>query len=417
MSTTTDASPSSAEQVTPEELLERARALRPLVEERAAETEQLTRISEQLHRRFDEAGFYRMLMPRRYGGLETDLPTYVKVWMEIARGDPSAAWCGCLAANHALQLGSWWPERAQDEIFGAKGDFKAASVAMPLSSFARRVDGGWELDGEVSYCSGIPYSTHYIGQALTEPAENGGPPGPPILFVAPRSAFEILDDWGELIGMIGSGSNSIVFDHAVVPAHWVLEATHMADVEVTGGTVGSRLHGNPMYATRGLAFFTMTVGAVMVGAALGALDEFERILKARKTVRAPFVPRAEDPDHQRWFGTAITKLKIAEIATVESAEMQMEYGRATVEDGRPYTFGDDQLIGAIARDAYSDAWQTMQTWIFRYSGSSAARRGQKLERVLRDMAIGWSHFNTANNEWAYVEVAKARLGLPHSSLF
>ena len=406
-----------ADDSTPEELLERAQALRPVVEEQTAETERLTRISEDLHQRFEEAGFYRMLMPKRYGGLEVDLATYVKVWMEIARGDPSAAWCGCLAANHALQLGSWWPEQAQDEIFGTKADFKAASVAAPLTGFARRVDGGWELNGKVSYCSGIPYATHYIGQALPEPAEKGGPPGPPLLFVAPRSAFEILDDWGELIGLIGSGSNSIVFDRAVVPAHWVLENTHMADVEVSGGTVGSRLHGNPMYATRGLGFFTMTVGAVMVGAALGALDEFERILKGRKMIRAPFGPWAEDPDHQRWFGTAITKLKIAEIATVESAKLQMEYGRATVEDGRPYTFGDDQLVGAIARDAYADAWQTMQTWIFRYAGSSAARRGQKLERILRDMAIGWSHFNTANNEWSYVEVAKARLGLPHSSLF
>jgi hypothetical protein len=196
----------------------------------------------------------------------------------------------------------------------------------------------------VSYCSGIPYATHYIGQALPEPAEKGGPPGPPLLFVAPRSAFKILDDWGQLIGLVGSGSNSIVFDKAVVPAHWVLEKTHMADVDPSGGTIGSRLHGNPMYATRGIAFFTMTVGAVMVGAALGALDEFAQILRTRKTMRAPFVPWAEDPDHQRWFGIAITKLKIAEIAVVESAALQMEYGRATVKDGRPYTFGDDQLV-------------------------------------------------------------------------
>jgi 3-hydroxy-9,10-secoandrosta-1,3,5(10)-triene-9,17-dione monooxygenase len=124
-----------------------------------------------------------------------------------------------------------------------------------------------------------------------------------------------------------------------------------------------------------------------------------------------------DPDYQRWFGTAITKLKVAEIANLEAARMQVEYGRATVEDGRPYTYGDDRLIGAIARDAYSDAWQAFQTWIFRYAGSSAGKRGLKMERVLRDMAIGWSHFNTANNEWAYVEVAKARLGLPHSPMF
>jgi hypothetical protein len=115
-----------------------------------------------------------------------------------------------------------------------------------------------------------------------------------------------------------------------------------------------------MYATRGIGFFTMTVGAVMIG---------------------------------------------------------MEYGRATVQDGRPYTFGDDQFVGAIAREAYSDAWQTFQTWIFRYAGSSAGKRGLKLERVLRDMAIGWSHFNTAQHDWGVVEVAKSRLGLPPGSLF
>lgn len=407
----------TADPATAEELLERARELRPFVEQQTAETERLTHVSEELHRRFDDAGFYRMLMPKRYGGIETDLPTHLKVWMEIARGDPSAAWCGCLAANHSLQLASWWPQRAQDEIFGDKADFKAASVAAPLSGLARRVEGGWELNGKVSYCSGIPYSTHYIGQALPEPAVKGGPPGPPLLFVAPRSAFRILDDWGQLTGLIGSGSNSISFDRAVVPAHWVLENTHMADVDVSGGTVGSRLHGNPMYATRGIGFFTMTVGAVMVGAALGALDEFERILKSRKTIRAPFSLWAENPDYQRWFGKALTRLKIAEIATVESAAMQMELGRATVEDGRPYTFGDDQLVGAVAREAYSDAWAAFQEWIFRYAGSSAGKRGAKLERVLRDMAIGWSHFNTAQNEFSYAEVAKARLGLPHSPLF
>jgi 3-hydroxy-9,10-secoandrosta-1,3,5(10)-triene-9,17-dione monooxygenase len=220
------------------ELIQRARALRPLIEQQSSETERLTHISPELHSRFDEAGFYRMLMPKRYGGLETDLPTYVRVWMEIARADMSAAWCGCLAANHSLQLGSWWPERAQNEIFGANADFKAASVAAPLSGLARRVEGGWELNGKVSYCSGIPYATHYMGQALTEPSEKGGAPGPPILFMAPRSAFEVLNDWGELTGLVGSGSNSIVFDRAVVPAHWVLENTHMADVECSGGTVG-----------------------------------------------------------------------------------------------------------------------------------------------------------------------------------
>jgi 3-hydroxy-9,10-secoandrosta-1,3,5(10)-triene-9,17-dione monooxygenase len=403
--------------VTPQELLARASALRPKLHERQEETEQLTHYSEELHRDFEQAGFYRLLMPRRYGGFELDLPSYVRIFMELARGDASAAWCVCLAANHALQVGSWFGEQAQDEIFGADASFKAASVAAPISGLARRTDDGWELEGKVSYCSGIPYSTHYMGQALTEGATPDGPPGPPLLFVAPRSEFTVLDDWGDLLGLKGSGSNSIVFDGGRIPAHWGIEATHMVDVEVTGGTVGSRLHGNPMYAGRGLGFFTMTVGAIMVGAAQGGLEELERIIRTRTTIRPPFQPRYLDPDYQRWYGAALGKLALCEAGIVKAAELQMEYARATVEDGRPYTYGDDHLVGILARESYSEAWDVFQRYVYKNAGSSAARRGEKIERVFRDMATGWSHFNTANAEWAYGELARERLGAPRVGIF
>jgi 3-hydroxy-9,10-secoandrosta-1,3,5(10)-triene-9,17-dione monooxygenase len=405
-----------AEGVTTEELLQRAHELRPLFSDSIEETEQLTHIPEALHAKVQEAGFYQLLVPKRYGGFEVDLPTYVKIWMEIARGDMSGAWNACLAANHALQLASWFPERTQDEIFSTPGGMKAASVAAPLSGFARKVDGGWELNGKVAYCSGIPYSTHYMGQALTEPAEPGGPPGPQILFWAPRDQFEVLDDWGKLTGLVGSGSNSIVFDKAFVPDHYVLEATHMADVDPGEGTIGYRLHGNTLYNSRGLGFFTMTVGGIMVGGAYGALDEFKHILQTRDLVRPPFGKRATDPDHQRWYGAALTKIKVAEGALLHSADMQMQFARNAV-DGRPYTWGDDQFVGTVARDAYSLAWQAMQEWIFRYSGSSAATKGAKIERTLRDMATGWSHFNTANTDWSYGELGRWELGQPRTMLF
>jgi 3-hydroxy-9,10-secoandrosta-1,3,5(10)-triene-9,17-dione monooxygenase len=403
--------------VSSDELLERARELRPIFSEQIEETERLTHISEELHAKVEAAGFYQLLTPKRYGGHEVDLPTYVKIWAEIARGDMSGAWNACLAANHALQLASWFPEHTQDEIFGTPGGMKAASVAAPLSGFARKVDGGWELNGKVAYCSGIPYSTHYMGQSLTEPSEPGHPPGPPILFWAPRDTFTILDDWGKLTGLVGSGSNSIVFDRSFVPDHYVLEATHMADVDPGDGTVGYRLHGNPMYNSRGLGFFTMTVGGIMVGGAYGALDEFKHILKTRDLIRPPFGPRATDPDHQRWYGAALTKIRVAEGALLHSADMQMDFCRRLAEHGRQYTWGDDQFVGAVARDAYSLAWQAMQEWIFRYSGSSAATKGAKIERTLRDMATGWSHFNTANTDWSYGELGRWELGQPRTFLF
>ena len=67
-------------------------------------------------------------------------------------------------ANHALQVGSWFPSAAQDEIFGADGSFRAPAV-VSRSASRPSDDGGWELNGTVSYCSGAPYCTHYLGQA------------------------------------------------------------------------------------------------------------------------------------------------------------------------------------------------------------------------------------------------------------
>ena len=157
-----------------------------------------------MHEEFQRAGFYRMFMPRRYGGLEVTVPTFMRVIVEIARGCPSTAWCLALASNHALMVGSWFPQEAQDEVF-AGGRFTCASVAAPISEPALKVDGGWELNGKVGYCSGIPYSTYFMGQALTA-GDESGTPGPMLLFVAPKGTWRMLDDWGDILGFKGSGS-------------------------------------------------------------------------------------------------------------------------------------------------------------------------------------------------------------------
>ena len=54
------------------------------------------------------------------------------------------------------------------------------------------------------------------------------------LIVVPRGEYEVLDDWGELIGLKGSGSNSVVVDDVFVPAdHVVPVAQLMGEWPVT----------------------------------------------------------------------------------------------------------------------------------------------------------------------------------------
>src|SRR5580704_7431271 len=82
--TTSSAARAESAIPTDEELLERARRIGPGLVKRQAETEALGRYAEDTHQAFSEAGFYRMLIPRRFGGYAGNLETYFKVVREIA---------------------------------------------------------------------------------------------------------------------------------------------------------------------------------------------------------------------------------------------------------------------------------------------------------------------------------------------
>jgi 3-hydroxy-9,10-secoandrosta-1,3,5(10)-triene-9,17-dione monooxygenase len=389
-------------------LVERAIALRPTLAERAAETERLTYYSEETHREFLDAGFYRMLVPRRFGGLELDLPVFLRVILELAAGDMSAAWCLCLASGHALNVATLFDEQAQVELFG-DGDFRAPAVAAPAGQATRTGD-GWELSGTWAYCSGAPYGTHYVGQTFEAPAEPGGPPGQILLFAVPRSQWTMLDDWGDSLGLRGSGSHSIRIEGARLPAHHVLENQWLVDTD-TLGAPGPRIHRNPLYAGRTLSVFQVELAAMATGAVKGGLDEYERLLRTRKTQRPPIVDRYLDPDYQRWFGNAIGRVAAAEALVLQVGRRWLELGRRVVEDGSPFTREDDLRLNIVGREALNLAWTAMQEDLFRTAGSSAARSGERLERIFRDVAMDWGHFGNIVRDWAARELARERLGL------
>jgi 3-hydroxy-9,10-secoandrosta-1,3,5(10)-triene-9,17-dione monooxygenase len=398
--------------VTPATLVQRADALRPMLLERQAETEERTYYDEQVHKEFLEAGFYRILVPRKFGGYELDLPTFCRVVMAIARGCPSTAWCYCLGAGRALQVASWFEEKAQRELF-ADGDFIAPSVTPP-GGLAKRTDDGWVLNGTHPYASGAPYATHLVGQAFAE-GDAPGERGPILLFVAPRSAWTMLNDWGDILGMRGSGSHSVKFEDSFIPSHYVLEDVWMVDFDVSQGTPGLRLHGNPIYAGRTACVFQGELSAIMIGAVRGALDEYEQIIRTKKTQRPPIVERYFEPDYQRWYGTAVGKVAAAEAALIRCAEEYMEKCAEAGASGDAFRREDDLRLNMVAREAMALAWEAMQSNIFRTAGSSASRRGERMERIFRDTATNWGHFQNVIGDWFARELTREHFGLPSQS--
>ncbi len=222
---------------TPDEMLARADAFRPRLLAEQAATEARGYYSQERHEEFRDAGFYRLLMPRRYGGLELDLPTFYRVVTSISRGCPSTGWMLALGTAHSLQLASYFSERAQDELF-AGGHFVASASFGFQDARAERVDGGYRISGTWHFCSGVPHATHHM------PLVPLGDGSERIVAVVAREQFRMLDNWGDLIGLKGSGSHSVVIEDAFVPEHHAISLDDWLAIGVSS-TPGYLLHRQP----------------------------------------------------------------------------------------------------------------------------------------------------------------------------
>lgn len=387
------------------ELVSRATDMRELLLAEQEDTEKRGHYSARLHEEFLDAGFYRMMAPRAFGGLEVDLGTFFAVISEVARGNPGAAWCLALGAGHALSLGSYWGEQAQREAFGADGVFIAPHRNQGGFGEARRVEGGYVVNCTFNYCSGVPWSTHFMGTTLVT-QEDGS--RSPIVVVVPRHQYTILDDWGDgrTLGMQGSGSNSVVLDDVFVPDHMVVPYDWHDHV---GPTPGSTLHDSPLYLGRLTAFYAGEVISVAIGTAAAAFDEFEEIIRTRTTLKEPRVLRSETEEAQRVLGRALTLLDAARSIMSDVGHLYAELAADAHAGGAPFTYREDTRLRGRVHQAGQLALQALDL-VFQNAGSSAAKQGSRMQRYYRDMAMFRGH-PTALIDSLAVGHARTYLGL------
>src|SRR5262249_26442569 len=97
--------------------LERARGLAPMLAAASNEIEERRELPERIVEALIEGGFFRMLLPRSLGGAELHPLAYVQVLEEIAKADPSTAWC--LGQNSGCSMTAPYLDPAvAREIFG-----------------------------------------------------------------------------------------------------------------------------------------------------------------------------------------------------------------------------------------------------------------------------------------------------------
>jgi 3-hydroxy-9,10-secoandrosta-1,3,5(10)-triene-9,17-dione monooxygenase len=138
---------------------------------------------------------------------------FSRIVEELTYGCASSAWVYAVLAEHQWIIAQY-PEAAQIDVWG-EDPLAVASSSLAPREAARRVPGGWRLSGHYPFSSGCDYAQWaIIGTFLGEK----GDPRTVAYLLVPLAEAEIVDDW-QVLGLLGTGSKSLVLRDVFVPEH------------------------------------------------------------------------------------------------------------------------------------------------------------------------------------------------------
>ena len=370
--------------------------LLPVLRERAQETEDLRRIPDESIKSLQEAGFFKLLQPKRYGGYEADPVTFYTAVKLIASACGSTGWVASILGVHPWHLGLF-DVRAQDDVWGEDLDTRISSSYAPMGK-AKVVDGGYRLSGRWSFSSGCDHATWVM---LGGPAFKDDQPVDFCTYLLPIEDYKIIDVW-DTVGLRGTGSNDILVEDVFVPKHRALSFMATSKCQ----TPGQEVNPGPLYRLPYGSVHPSTITAPIIGMAQGAYEA--HVEHQRKRVRAAYAGEQskEDP---------FAKVRIAEASSeIDAAWLQLTrnidelYQAACRGEKLPFStrlrVRRDQVRGTERAIAAVDR-------LFENSGGRALKTGTPIQRFWRDAHAGRVH--AANDpERAYTMFGTGEFGLP-----
>jgi len=389
-----------------EELVARARALAPGLAARADECERARRVPEKSIAELKEAGLFRLLQPKKFGGYEADFATYVRVSIELGRGCASTAWVYQNNAMHQLIL-ALFPESTQRAIWQTGDPERDARITStgwsPKRGAARPVDGGYVLDGHWEFASGSLNCD--LDMILAPVVREGAGPIPEMrLFLLDRAAgeYEILDTW-HAMGLKGTASNDIVVrEQFVAEDRTLLWADANRTPERGVQTQGWRVHDGPWFRVPVWDWMGWTIVPALLGAAYTALDATVARLDTRKNLLG-----------EKLGDTQAVQLRMADVAArLDAAETLLL--RDVEKTGRAY--GSGQGLTVLERSVCRrnqafcalEVYEAVASLLYR-GGAHGIREGDAVQRAYRDVGAGATHVGTDWDVWGRIN-GKALLG-------
>ena len=350
------------------DLVERARALQPLIAREADEIERTRRLTEPVVSALIENGLYRVLLPQSLGGTEAPPEIFMQMLEEVAKADASTAWCLGQCSVCAMIAAYLDPEAAH-EIFNAPPGILAWGA---IANEVHAVPGGYRATARWDFASGS-HQASWLGahvqiveaDGTRRKKPNGAPEVRTILF--PLASATMYDVW-DVIGLNGTGTDSYSVDNLLIPEKFAALRDDPSALREKG----------PLYLLTTNMVFGLGFAAVSVGVARATLDA--AIDLARGKASAGLQAMRENTAVQGAIGRNEASLRAARA-----------YLYATACD----VWRDVTRTGNLT-DEHRAALRLASTWTihqaasvvdaaYHMAGATAVFRANKFERRFRDM--------------------------------
>jgi len=348
----------------------RARSLVPVLREAAPRIDAARELTPDVLNAMHDAGMFRLLLARAYGGFELSPVDYVQCVEAIAEGDASAAWCMNQGSGCSMAAAYVRPEIAR-EVWGGKRDVLAWGQGPGAKAI--RAPGGWRVTGTWSFASGSRHAS-WLGAMCPCFNEDGSPvlhaDGKPwertMLF---RRAQARIDDVWQVMGLRGTGSdNYSITDLFIDDAH-----------SVTRESAEERREPGTLYLFQAMQLYASGFACVGLGVARAMLDAF--ITLAKRKAQAWSSEQLRDNNAvQHIIGYSDAALKAARAGLLKVLEDDW----LEVAQTRQLTVAHRVAIRAAATFAIHTA-RDVAHHVYHEAGSTAIFDNQPFERRLRDM--------------------------------
>ncbi|MGE4608143.1 MAG: acyl-CoA dehydrogenase family protein [Myxococcota bacterium] len=354
-----------------EGLVERVRALTPLISQRSFEAERSRQPDDDVIEALKATGVFKSFVPRHFGGYEIDLATFVDIGLIVSEACASTGWITTFYMEHNWALVRFSDE-LQAEIFGRQ-PFVLAPGGVGPSGLAKPVGGGYELSGRWKFGSGIVHADWVL---LSGRIDSEDEPMPRT-FLLPREKVKAPDTWN-VDGMAATGSHDMVVEAVYVPhSHVSLPLPSLAHARPIGSP---SMHRYPI-----IPFLALTAAIPAVGCAKRALTLFrerlsERVLFGTATIQAEKLP---------------AQIRLAHaFAEVSAAESLLRDAATRIED---FSRSDEPSSGRVVAPLRLQIALVVRNCrnvirdILEASGASAHFQDHELQRIHRDIHMMGAH--------------------------